>query len=157
MRNKSCRVRHHDEDLSDPALAVSPTAPSLDLLVRPLRPIRHGRINCTTAACFAPRQLECGVAGLQGRGDQLEEANKQFTEQRDQFLERYYRLRLVRSRPRGHHGCDRILRGWPDKHDQHETPSLPAAKQLHIVNGQLEDGIAKITATLGGEHRSAAD
>ena len=25
------------------------------------------------------------------------------------------------------------------------------------ANGQLEDGIAKITATLGGEHRSAAE
>jgi hypothetical protein len=47
-------VRHHDEDLSDPAFAASPTAPGLDLLIRPLDAIRHGRINCTTAACFAP-------------------------------------------------------------------------------------------------------
>jgi hypothetical protein len=29
---------------------------------------------------------------LQGRVDQLEELNKQLTEERDQFLERYYRL-----------------------------------------------------------------
>src|SRR5262249_33318808 len=42
-------VRHHDEDLSDPAFAASPTAPGLDLLVRPLDAIRHGRINCTAA------------------------------------------------------------------------------------------------------------
>src|SRR5262245_31478798 len=35
--------------LSDPAFAVSPT--SLDLLIRPLGPIRYGWINCTIAAC----------------------------------------------------------------------------------------------------------
>jgi hypothetical protein len=39
----------------------------------------------------------------------------------------------------------------------HELPSLPAAKSLSNTKGQLEDGIAKITATLGGEHRSAAE
>ena len=38
-----------------------------------------------------------------------------------------------------------------------ELPSLPAAKSLSNANGQLEDGIAKIAATLGGEHRSAAE
>jgi hypothetical protein len=37
-------------------------------------------------------KLECEVAGLQGRVDQLEELNKRLTEERDQFLERYYRL-----------------------------------------------------------------
>ena len=37
-------------------------------------------------------KLECGVAGLRGRIDQLEELNKRLTEERDQFLERYYRL-----------------------------------------------------------------
>ena len=36
--------------------------------------------------------LECDIASLQGRVDQLEELNKQLTEERDQFLERYYRL-----------------------------------------------------------------
>ena len=30
--------------------------------------------------------LECDVASLQGRVDQLEELNKQLTEERDQFL-----------------------------------------------------------------------
>ena len=38
------------------------------------------------------QKLECEVAGLQGRVDQLEELNKRLTEERDQFLERYYRL-----------------------------------------------------------------
>ena len=38
------------------------------------------------------RTLECDIASLQGRVDQLEELNKQLTEERDQFLERYYRL-----------------------------------------------------------------
>src|SRR5215813_10892255 len=36
--------------------------------------------------------LECDIASLQGRVDQLEDLNKQLTEERDQFLERYYRL-----------------------------------------------------------------
>ena len=36
-------------------------------------------------------KLECELAGLQGRIDQLEELNKRLTEERDQFLERYYR------------------------------------------------------------------
>jgi hypothetical protein len=35
--------------------------------------------------------------------------------------------------------------------------SLQAAKSLSNANSQLEDGIAKITTTLGGEHRSAAE
>jgi hypothetical protein len=35
--------------------------------------------------------------------------------------------------------------------------SLPPAKSLNNANGQLEDGIAKITATLAGEHPSAAE
>ena len=34
-------------------------------------------------------KLECEVAGLQGRVDQLEEVNKQLTEEHDQFLERF--------------------------------------------------------------------
>jgi hypothetical protein len=38
------------------------------------------------------RKLECEVAGLRGRVDQLEELNKRLTEERDHFLERYYRL-----------------------------------------------------------------
>ena len=44
--------------------------------------------------------------------------------------------------------------GRPEKREPHELPSLPPAKSLNNGNGQLEDGIAKITATLGGEHRS---
>jgi hypothetical protein len=36
-------------------------------------------------------------------------------------------------------------------------PSLPPAKALNNANGQLEDGIAKIAAKLGDEHRSTAE
>ena len=110
-------------------------------------------------------KLECEVAGLRGRFDQLEELNKRLTEERDQFLERYYRLVTQFELIGG--GVDRaragvsdtigLLRGRPEKHEPHELPSLPAAKSLSNANGQLEDGIAKITATLGGEHPSAAE
>jgi X-X-X-Leu-X-X-Gly heptad repeat protein len=34
---------------------------------------------------------------------------------------------------------------------------IVGAKSLNNGNGQLEDGIAEITAALGGEHRSAAE
>ena len=54
-------VRHHDEDLSDPAFAVSQTAPSLDLLIRPLGQITHGRINCAGRP-FCVRIREARVA-----------------------------------------------------------------------------------------------
>jgi hypothetical protein len=50
-----------------------------------------------------------------------------------------------------------LVRGRPEKHEPHELPSLPPAKSLNNANGQLEDGIAKIAATLGGEHRSVAE
>ena len=110
-------------------------------------------------------KLECEVAGLQGRVDQLEELNKQLTEECDQFLERYYRLVTQFELIGG--GVDRaragvsdtigLLRGRPEKHEPHELPSLPPAKSLNNANGQLEDGIAKIAATLGGEHRSAVE
>jgi predicted nuclease with TOPRIM domain len=42
-------------------------------------------------------KLECEVAGLQGRVDQLEELNKRLSEERDQFLERYCRWSRQRS------------------------------------------------------------
>ena len=110
-------------------------------------------------------KLECEVAGLQGRVDQLEELNKQLTEERDQFLERYYRLVTQFELIGG--GVDRaragvsdtigLLRGRPEKHEPHELQSLPPAKSLNNANGQLEDGIAKSAATLGGEHRSAVE
>ena len=105
-------------------------------------------------------KLECEVAGLQGRVDQLEELNKRLTEERDQFLERYYRLVTQFELIGG--GVNRARagvseRGRPEKHEPRELPSLPAAKSLSNANGQLEDGIAKITATLGGEHRSSAE
>lgn len=107
-------------------------------------------------------KLECEVAGLQGRVDQLEEVNKQLTEERDQFLERYYRLvtqfeLMGGSFDRARAGItDAIgyLRGRPEKHEQHEIPSLPPAKSLGNGSG-LEEGIAKIAAALDGEHRSA--
>ena len=111
------------------------------------------------------RTLECDIASLQGRVDQLEELNKQLTEERDQFLERYYRLvtqfeLMGGSFDRARAGItDAIgyLRARPDKHDQHETPTLSAPKALSNGNGQLEQGIARITATLRGDHRSATD
>ena len=111
------------------------------------------------------RKLECEVAGLRGRVDQLEELNKRLTEERDQFLERYYRLVTQFELIGG--GVDRarasvsdtigLLRRRPEKHEPHELPSLPPAKSLNNANGQLEHGIAEIAATLGGEHRSAAE
>jgi predicted nuclease with TOPRIM domain len=107
-------------------------------------------------------KLEREVAGLRGRVDQLEELNKRLTEERDQFLERYYRLVTQFELIGG--GVDRarsnvgdtigLLRRRPEKHELHELPSLPAAKSLSNANGQLEDGIAKIAAKLGDEHRS---
>jgi len=104
--------------------------------------------------------LEHDIAGLQGRVDQLEELNKQLTEERDQFLERYYRLvtqfeLMGGSFDRARAGItDSIgyLRGRPEKHDQHEIPALPAAKSPGNGNG-LENGIVKITATLEDERR----
>jgi hypothetical protein len=36
--------------------------------------------------------LECDIASFARPGDQLEELNKQLTEERDQFLERYHWL-----------------------------------------------------------------
>ena len=109
-------------------------------------------------------KLECELAGLQWV-EQLEELNKRLTEERDQFLERYYRLVTQFELIGG--GVDRaragvsdtigLLRGRPEKHEPHELPSLPPAKLLNNAKGQLEDGIAKITATLSGEHRSATD
>ena len=107
------------------------------------------------------RTLECDIASLQGRVDQLEELNKQLAEERDQFLERYYRLvtqfeLMGGSFDRARAGItDSIgyLRGRPDKRDQHETPSLPPAEALTNGNGQLEQGFAKIAASLGGPHQ----
>ena len=106
-------------------------------------------------------KLECEVAGLQGRFDQLEEMNKQLTEERDQFLERYYRLvtqfeLMGGSFERARAGIgDAIgyLRGRPEKQDQGEMLTLPAASSLDNGNG-LKDGIAKIAAVLEGERRS---
>src|SRR4029077_6416055 len=106
--------------------------------------------------------LECDIASLQGRVEQLEELNKQLTEERDQFLERYYRLvtqfelmggSFDRARA-GITDTDAIgyLRRRPEKHEHHEIPALPAAKSLGSGNG-LEDGIAKIAAALEGERR----
>jgi hypothetical protein len=48
-----------------------------------------------------------------------------------------------------------LLRRRPEKREPHELPSLPPAKSLSNANGQLEDGIAKMAAKLGDEHRSA--
>jgi hypothetical protein len=111
------------------------------------------------------QKLECEVAGLRAQIDQLEELNKRLTEERDQFLECYYRLVTQFELIGG--GVDRaragvnytigLLRRRPEKHEPHELPSLPPAKSLDNANGQLEDGIAKIAAQLGDEHRSAAE
>src|SRR6516162_9598538 len=89
-------------------------------------------------------KLEWEVAGLQGRIHQLEELNKLLTEERDQFLERYYRLVTQFELIGG--GVDRaragvsdtigLLRCRPEKHErQHELPSLPPAKTLDDANG----------------------
>jgi predicted nuclease with TOPRIM domain len=108
-------------------------------------------------------KLQCEVAGLQGRIDQLEELNKLLTEERDQFLERYYRLFTQFELIGG--GVDRARAGVSDtigllrrRPEKHEPPQeLPPVKSLNNANGQLEDGIAKITAKLGDEHGSAAE
>jgi hypothetical protein len=50
-----------------------------------------------------------------------------------------------------------LLRGRPETNEPHELPSLPAAKPLNIANGELENGIAEIAATFGGEHRPGAE
>ena len=100
-------------------------------------------------------KLECELAGLRGRVDQLEELNKQLTEERDQFLERYYRLvtqfeLMGGSFERARAGItDAIgyLRGRPEKHDQQEIPALPVGKSLGKGNGP-ENGIAKIATAL---------
>jgi predicted nuclease with TOPRIM domain len=84
-------------------------------------------------------RLQCEVAGLRGRIDQLEELNKLLTEERDQFLERYYRLVTQFELIGG--GVDRaragvgdtigLLRCRSEKHEPpHELPSLPPAKAL---------------------------
>ena len=88
--------------------------------------------------------LECDIASLQGRVDQLEEINKQLTEERDQFLERYYRLvtqfELMGcsfDRPRaGITDSIGYLRGRPEKREQHEIPALPVSKSLGNGNGK---------------------
>jgi hypothetical protein len=43
------------------------------------------------------------------------------------------------------------LRGRPERHEQHEMPSLPVSKSLG--NGNLENGIAKIAAALEDERQ----
>ena len=110
-------------------------------------------------------KLECEVAGLRGRIQQLEELNKRLTEERDQFLERYYRLVTQFETLGG--GIDRaradvndtigVLRRRLEKPETKELSSLPPAKSLNNSNGQLEESIAKLTATLGGEHGQAAE
>ena len=41
--------------------------------------------------------------------------------------------------------------------EQSSSLVIVGAKSLNNGNGQLEDGIAEITAAMGGEHRSAAE
>jgi hypothetical protein len=112
--------------------------------------------------------LENDISGLQGRVDQLEELNKQLTEERDQFLERYYRLvtqfeLMGGSFDRARAGItDAVayLRGRPEKRELHEIPALPVAKSLGNGNGNglengegLENGIAKLAAAIEDERR----
>src|SRR5262249_61381497 len=69
-------------------------------------------------------KLEWDVAGLRGRIGQLEELNRRLTEERDQFLERYYTLvtqfELIGGRGRraraGVSDTIGLLRGRPSKH-----------------------------------------
>lgn len=111
------------------------------------------------------RKLEYEVAGLRGQIEQLKELNKRLAEERGQFLERYYRLVTQFETIGG--GIDRaragvndtigVLRRRLERPETQDLPSLPPAKSLNNSSGQLEEGIAKITATLGGEHRQAAE
>ena len=91
--------------------------------------------------------LECDIASLQGRVDQLEELNKQLTEERDQFLERYYRLVTQFELMGGS-----FDRARPEKHERHEIPALPVSKSLGNGNG-LENGIAKFAAAIEDERQ----
>jgi hypothetical protein len=81
-------------------------------------------------------------------------------------LERYHRLVTQLELIGG--GVDRpgagvsdtigLLRRRPEKHEpRHELPSLLPPKSPNNSNSQLEDGIAKIAAKLGDEHRSAVE
>ena len=72
-------------------------------------------------------KLECEVAGLQGRVEQLEELNKRLTEERDQFLERYYRLagRKSTSRTNCRHCRRRSCSTMPRVSWRMASPRLP--------------------------------
>jgi len=68
-------------------------------------------------------KLECEVAGLRGRVDQLEELNKCLTEERDQFLERYYQISdAIQADRRRRRSCTRQRK----RHDW--TPTAPAGE-----------------------------
>ena len=93
-----------------------------------------------------------------------EELNKQLTEERDQFLERYYRLvtqfelmggSISGARaPASPMQSDLAVR--PEKHERHEIPALPVSKSLGNGNGNgngLENGIAKFAAAIEDERQ----
>ena len=88
--------------------------------------------------------------------------------QRDQFLERYYRLvtqfeLMGGSFDRARAGITNsigYLRGQPEKRELHEIPALPVAKSLGNGSGKglengngLENGIAKLAAALEDERQ----
>ena len=110
------------------------------------------RSNATSRACKA------GSTGSK-------RLNKQLTEERDQFLERYYRLvtqfeLMGGSSSIGRAPCitDAIgyLRGRPEKHERHEIAALPVSKSLSNGNGNgngLENGIAKFAEAIEDERR----
>ena len=106
--------------------------------------------------------LECDIASLQGRVDQLEELNKQLTEERDQFLERYYRLVTQFELMGGSFDRARVgitdaigyLRARPEKHERHEIPALPVSKSLGNRQWQwAKNGIAKFAAAIEDERQ----
>ena len=78
--------------------------------------------------------LECDIASLQGRVDQLEELDEQLTEERDQFLERYYQLVTQFQLIGG--GVDRARAGVSDTIELAAAPAGKArAARIPVATG----------------------
>jgi hypothetical protein len=68
--------RPSTKTLSDPAFAASPAARSLDLLISPLRPNRHGQIDCIGQPRFLTVHSAPDTPGLSSiPGGQAKRAN----------------------------------------------------------------------------------
>ena len=115
--------------------------------------------------------LERDIASWKAGSTSSENCNKQLTEERDQFLERDYRLvnairadgRLFDRARAGITDAIGYLRARPEKHERHEIPALPVSKSLGNGNGNgedgngngngLENGIAKFAAAIEDERQ----